>query len=505
MRPVGEFDEKAYADWRDQVGRELALVMNLSRPTLKALVGLALCESPSPVSYEELETIIKKKGVLRTSGGDSLSRESMRVAVAAIAEALREASHPMQLVSNKTGREVRLGLVRSHTADDARPSAPIQWDSYGRPMVRDPKVSLLTEPKTICRSLLRDGGGLPFASAYSSYRAAAHWLNFASGYSARKRSYEGNAFNGFAVHEKLGLGATKKLGLVALAVGEGLGEVELLENILRPQTGTPVAVDYLAIDSSELLLLSHARLLEERFGKELAEGTLRVSYVLGDLYHLKAHVDEIRGRFCSGFLEEMPILCTYFGNCLGNYEYHEWDYFKALLESFPKSQPLATLVGVSLLRRTPKGEPIPERYTLSPFWLETPRHLLYELNLLTSKDEAGAVIPLSQNQEFLIPDQAKLSHIPFCIYETCLGIRGVVYRFYYGLKNAIETWDGEQSMPKGAQIHLYSIIKYDLDSLASVLRTRGWQVDAPPDTYEIQQIVSGDEIFQYAVFFAMRK
>ena len=501
-----EIDETSFRRWRSIVGAELGTVISFTRPTLRSLVGLALCERlEKPSSYDELKRVIQSRVARNEKEKDnwnsSVSKESLRVAVASIAATLRSSGHPLQLVSKKAGREVTLTLQRISLGGGQEALAPITSPFK---FFKGGDLNSIIDPKTICHSLLRDGGGLPFANAYSSYRAAAKWLSFSSGYASKKRTYEGESFDAYGLVDKLKLKTCRKLAVVGLACGEGLGEVELLERVLAVAVRFGIQVEYLAVDTSEFMLLSHSRLIEERFSKKITSQILVPVYVVGDLYKLDRHLLEARNQMSESFLKDCPVLCLFYGNCLGNYEYHEWDYFRSLMEAFPKSHPLATLVGVSLLRKNEKGAPISEKYTLDQFFLETPRHLMYELKLLTSRDSAGKVIPLSKGEEFILNTEETQKHIPISMYETNLGIKGAAYRFYYKLKNNIETWDGEQRMMKGSNIHLYTTIKYDLPSLVSALTNRGWKIESPPGRYEVQEIISGDEVFHYGIFLAMR-
>jgi hypothetical protein len=507
-----DFDMDAYHRWRDEVGTEVAYEINLSRPSLKVLVCLALLERKGiPTSYDEILETIQNRGIYKQSSATQtleqlFPKEGMRVAVSNLTHVLRSKGHSLELVSQRVGREARMVLRARQSDDSTQNLSSVREESrQGRGDFLRLKEPLI-EPLSIARSLLRDGGGLPFASAYSTYRAAAKWLSFSNSYSHQKRHYEANAFEAYNLDEIV-LKGTSKINVVSLAPGEGLGETELLAKVLKKHSAeNGLKVKYLAVDTSEILLRSHSILVNERFSNEIASGILEPQFVVGDLYELKRVLSAIRSRNQNNFMESGPVLCTFFGNCLGNNEYHEWQYFKSLLEAFPRNRPIASLVGVSLVRTNAKGRPIQEKYSLDPFWLETPRHLLYELELLKSLSPDQKSIPLNENSEFIPSEDPSgvASYIPFAQYETNIGVKGVVYRFYYKLKNDLATSDGQERMCRGQQIHLYSIIKYDLSSLIRSIQERGFSVKSPPENYEVQRITSGEEEFRYGVFAAVK-
>jgi hypothetical protein len=364
----------------------------------------------------------------------------------------------------------------------------------------------IQDPRAIARELVRDGGGLPFACLYSTYRAAAWWLSFSTKTAAEKKVYEADALDAYGIPDRLAAAATEgRICIVALAPGEGLGESEMLRRLLKRKD--KLNIDYLAVDTSDILLMSHSKLIQERFPDELRSGRLRYCPVMGDLYRLKALLPQARLKMGEGFLKPSPTLCTFLGNCIGNYENHEWDFFKSVTEAFGNARPLAFLVGASVLRRKgakEDGPPVEEKYTLDPFLLETPRHLLHDLDLLISTDAKGEPIPLEKNREFLYDAEAPEFKriIPAQDYSSPQGIRGQVYRFYYTLKHRLTTWDGKQVIPAGERILLYSIIKFELESLARFLEARGFDVKSPPADYPCQVIVEGEEAFKYGVLAA---
>ncbi len=492
-------DRKSYEKWRNALPTDRLSGVHLERPSLRSLVALALLErAGESLSYAELTQTIAQKcpfeqGVSPRAVEKFLDREGLRVALSTLSQALSRNQSELAVQSTKIGREARFSLEKNEKTLGPQVSGVDIFHLQTK----------LTDPREIARALLRDGGGLPFASAYAPYRSAAKWLTYASGYSSKKDQYEADSFAAFKLDEVFFRPTVSTVCLVGLATGEGLGEIDLIAHLLVQAKPGRQVVHYLGIDSSEFLLAAHAQLVRQRFAEAIAQGRLKVRFAVGDAYDLAGIVEAVNPNG-DGFLSQGPIACTFFGNCLGNNEYHEWDLFRSVLEAFPKSRTCAILTGVSLLRRTAAGKPIQEKYTLDPFWLETPRHLLHELKLLQSLDSKGTVIAPEHNKEFQPSADELKQYIPFGHYETAAGIRGVVYRFHYTLKQDLITSDSQERMSKGQAIHVYSIIKYDLPSLLQAVARRNLVVKDPSSEYKTLIIKSGKEEFHYAVFAALR-
>ncbi len=501
-------DAAAYEKWLGERAPDFSENLKLANATVRSVVFLALLDlKGNPATYTEINEIIKKRKAVRSpqrsrQGGGCLPVPTLRVALSELSKTLPRTETRFRLKTLKVGREAKMELVDQDGT--AEPAA-----SQGARLVGIAEESAsISDPRAIAKELVRDGGGLPFACLYSTYRAAAWWLSFSTKTAAEKKMYEAEALDAYGVADRLVNASTDgRIAVVALAPGEGLGESEMLRRLLKRKD---VKVDYLAVDTSDILLMSHSKLIQERFPDELRNGKLRYCPIIGDLYRLKTLLPQARMKMGEGFLKPAPTLCTFLGNCIGNYENHEWDFFVSVREAFQTGKPLAFLVGASILRRQgPKedGAPIAEKYTLDPFLLETPRHLLHDLELLVSKDENGNVIPLEKNREFLYEAESPefKNIIPALDYRSPQGIRGQVYRFYYTLKNQLTTASGEQVIPAGERILLYSIIKFELESLARFLEARGFEVKSPPTDYPNQVITEGDEAFKYGVLAAFIK
>jgi hypothetical protein len=492
-----------YEEWLGTRARSMGSTLSLAKPTFRNAICLALYEANGePRSYQDLARILCEKKVLKMDKVQALKLvPSIRMIVSGLTRRLTSQNSDFVLEVERRGKEARVRFVPNGTK--------LEQDTDPSHLVRTKQLAI-TSPEEIARGLIRDGGGLPFASFYSSYRAAAQWLCYSSEISKTKKDYEASAFDAYQLGPILMNDSTSGvLGVVSLGPGEGLGEVALINRLLQePHSKKIKKVQYLAVDSSEFLLMSHSRLIYSRFASQLRSGALVYVPIVGDLYSLSDHLNEARAFAGKSFISDVPVVCTFFGNCLGNYEYHEWDYFRAILLAFPKNQPLATLVGVSLTRRNGEkmdGPVIPEGYFMDAHALETPRVLLYDYELLVSEDANGKEIPIQANEEFLMSPEYENTPIPAEAYSTPMAITGQVYRFLYKLKNNIRTWDGEQKMSVGGRLLLHSIIKYNIESLTACISERGFEVFAPPHRYHVLQQYCDGKHYRSAVFAAIRR
>jgi len=491
-----KIDKERFDEWVGDRLHTLGSAVDLKRPSRKSLAFLALIERDKPSTYEEITaTIAEKKVVRRNKKGSSDDVPMLRVAISEIGRSLRDTNHFLQLKTTKEGRVARFELVNRKTSSFST-SGNLNTSSS---LITQPFVS---HPDEMAQALLRDGG-LPFSAMYTTYRAAAWWLSFSTDQASGSRQYEGHAFEGYELGKRLGIEETGRLGVVSLAPGEGVGEVDMLTELLAKYPD--LKIDYLAVDCSDILLMSHGKLLGELFREPMEAGRLNFVPVVGDLYQLGKVIALAQERVGPTFLSKIPIVCCCFGNCIGNYEFHEWELYKSILDAFDKTVPLATLVGASLLRRDKKGNPIAEKYTMDSFLLETPRHLMHDLGLLISEDEKGSPLGAEQDPEFVSPPADKSpEYIPATDYSTPQGISGQVYRFYYTLKHRISTKDKELKLNAGERLLLYSIVKYDLLSFVKFLKGRGLEVLSPPEHYRTHSRSTGEEKFSIVVVATIR-
>lgn len=493
-----QISESQFTAWLAGRAEALAPAVSLRQPSVRTLAALALLDQEDKaLTYEELHRAIVDKKVLSVPKGAPMEIPilTLRVGVSDLAKALRKSGHRYQLRLLKEGREVRLLLSTSLRGE-------INERESLFALRREPTE--INEPRGIARALVRYGGNLPFGSLYATYRAAAWWLSESTFTATKKKDYEAEALDKLQLRTLI---VGDEILLVGLAPGEGLGEVEIIDRLLHPPAGKKkVRVRYLAVDSSDILLLSHSKLLAERFAEELRSGELTYVPVVGDIYRLPLHISNCWGGSLKT-ASSTPVMLTYFGNCLGNDENREWDFFQSVLSAFSPKQRLITVVGVSLLRYGGRGKsPIEERYRQSAVWLETPRHLLHDLQLLRSRNQEGELLARRENDEFSLSEAeiASSAYIPSRDYETAHGVKGKVYRVNYTLKHLLETQDGTQRLGAGEKLLLYSIVKYDLGSLQKMLTSRGLEFRGPQKGYDTLMIKEGEQSFHYAVFAAIR-
>ena len=464
------FNDVRFADWVGGRGGLLLPVVDLGKPTIRSVLCLALLDRGAKAAlYEDLNVLIAAKEVMRAGTqppSGPIPIPTMRAEINDLMRELDKIDHPYALSAERAeGKKKKFRLIRRQ-----------QQDGGGLLRVIDPPVIDL---RTVAKRLVRDGGGLPSSSLYASYRSAAVWLSFSTFHAVQKAKYEADAFQKYRLDDALRMGENNLLGVVSLACGEGLGEAELLTKLLQNENRH---IEYLAVDTSDMLLLGHARLVHEKFRKEIQSGRLMFTPVVGNIYELKQHVATARRHRGETFLAKSPILLSYLGNCIGNDEGGEWRSFGAALDAFPDVRPIVFLVGASTMVRDHLGQPVTEEYTLDPFLLETPRHLLYDLGLIQLVQEDGTVVTDPSPRvhgEFVIPEGEVGKLVQPDQYSNLHRVKGQVYRFYYELRYGLRTRDGRHSIAKGAPMMLYSIVKYDLDTLVKFFESRGLEVRCP--------------------------
>lgn len=493
----------AYESWLGDRGEALGEHIDLLKPSIRNSVLLCLLDRQGePTGYGDILRELRKHKVFDgctvfQNLSEKSKVDSLRLAVSELTARLRLARSPYQLKGLKAGKSTRHYLQ------------PVRQNDRNARFERFRKGSeapRFGDLKEIARSILNEGQ-LQFAHVYSTYTAAAKWLTYSNEYSYIKRDYEADAFFAYGFDERLANGADS-IGIVALGPGEGLGEVELLERVLRSEKLRHVRIKYLAVDTSDFLLQAHSSLVHERLREHCSSGRLTYTHILGDAYRLVESIANVRATLGPAFLKDMPIVCTFFGNCLGNAENVEQAYFGSIRDAFKEAPWVATLVGVSLRRKDEDGIELTEKYRFDPFFLEVPRHLLHDLEILESLDEQGNKLPKGKSDEFVLTPQ-DLEGYGYALatpYMTPTGIQGTSYRVHYELRHNLRVAGESEIYRRGNRILLYSVIKYEMESLAKTLRDRGWEVDAPPSHLDELRIkVEGQEKFRYAVFSAARK
>jgi hypothetical protein len=502
-------DEEQFRNWLNTREAEFEPALD-PVPTLKALVFLALLDQREPCTYEELGRVFEKQKVVN----GTIPVASLRVALSELGSILNRNEHRLQVRSFKDGqRAVKFELV------------PRNYNQNGFN-----KIIFINEPtekSSEIAEFLLENQSLPFHSLYYLPRSACWWVTFSSQDAEARKHYEADTWERLKLKELVesafdagpASNAPTVVGVLGLATGEGLGEIELLRNILAEGH----TVHYLAVDLSPVLLVTHIETIRESFEQELKDGHLLCAGVLVDVFsELDKAVAQARAKFVSsGVLlredefmpQDCPIIATYLGNCLGNdAPDRENTIFASICKGFPNNRPLVILVGVSVVREV-DGTAVPDTYTRSfdEFLLQTPHHLLNNIGILRSIKP-----PESSDyyDEFTIPDEkpgeyleerrsCRLRRSPDVDpkpYAASHGIEGHIYRFYYRLDFDLEMPKKRLRIPAGTEIALYTIIKYNMKTLIEGITKRRFQI-LYDDNYQLRLEVN-DVVRQYAVFVA---
>jgi hypothetical protein len=477
-------------------------------PTLKALVFLALLDNKGPSTYEELGRIFESRRVVQ----GTIPIPSLRVALSELGNVLNRTGHRLTVRAFKDGqREVKFQLTQRNP-NISKPNQIIFINQ--QPTEKSPEIA----------QHLMENQSLPFYALYYLPRSACWWVTFSSKEAEDRKQYEADAWDQLGISDLFATAPSSVVGVVGLATGEGLGEIELIRNILTEN----YTVHYLAIDLSPVLLAAHIETIREVFDQELKEGLLFVAGVLVDVFsELDKALLRARSKFVSTgvFSREddfipanCPVVASFLGNCLGNdAPDREAIIFQSVAKAFPSNRPLAILVGVSVMR-TVNGQPEPDVYTRSvdDFLLQTPHHLLSNIRILRSKCQLKTESEISRlpYPEFLLPEDSDGSdelesassrkrRSPSVVakpYTASHGIEGHIYRFYYRLDFDLEMPRKRLRLPAGTDIALYTIIKYNVASLVEGIKRRRFKVNYRDD-YHLS-LGSNNVKREYAVFVA---
>ncbi len=471
-------------------------------PTLKALIFLALLDKKRPLTYEELGRIFQDRNVV--SG--IIPVASLRVALSELGNMLNRSEHRLSVRAFKDGqREVKFELTpRSVGAN------------------RNNRILFINEPTEKSNAIaqyLMEHQSLPLYSLYYLPRPACWWITYSSKEAEERKGYEGGAWDRLKINELISSSASSVVGIVGLAIGEGLGEVELLRNALN----SGLIVHYLAIDLSPVLLTAHIETIRDVFDNELKEGKLFCVGVLVDVFSdLENALEQARTKFLANGIftrkdefipPSAPVVASFLGNCMGNdVPDRENTIFSSVVKAFPDNRPLAVLVGVSVMRQNAEGEAVADIYTrdVDEFLLQTPHHLLSTIGIFRSNGQEEGSPDQPYVPEFVLPHirVEELEHIikrrspevePTPYYASH-GIKGHIYRFYYILDFDLEMPSKKLSLPAGTEIALYTVMKYEMNSLVTAIRKRRFEVNYDPDYHK--KITSGSVVREYAVFLA---
>jgi hypothetical protein len=359
------------------------------------------------------------------------------------------------------------------------------------------------DPSEFARVLVSEHR-LPIYYGYTFSCAAVSWLKASSKEAETRKQYEADAWEHLKLNDLVASSSSSVVGLLGLAAGEGLGEIELLRKIFREG----YTVHYLAIDLSPVLLMAHIETIREVFDQELKEGRLLCAGVLGDVFiDLDKSLAMARAEFKRrGVISDKKefisndslLLITYFGNCLGNNTADcEKQIFSILSKTFTSHHsPLVMIIGVSVMR----SEPDYYSPSFAAFLLEVPQYLLKDLKILHSNRPDLSTSP----GEFVIQvDKGHCERLSPVIPKSYRsdGIEGQIYDFKYNLAFDLEMPSSGLTVPANTTISLYAVTKFKPETLARSLEDDKFAVIYDPNYHK--RIDTEFGVREYAVFIAV--
>lgn len=400
--------------------------------------------------------------------------------------------------SNPTfAKELKLKLIAAQGPDnhpDSGNSAlALQTGPAGRGEILEIfKSDPSTTMQVVAERLMVDRR-MPFYGIYLPLRGAGRWVFYSEqgeAASEKKRKHEGDQCE-HLLGSWLLAREGETLSVISLGVGEGVGEIEILERLLRKYNFKNI--HYCAIDTNIYLLMDHATRLRNRFKSYISSRQLICSVVRGNfLTHFSELISvaraEVRRQIGEpGFVflpDDSGKLVTILGNIVGNLERRasEWTYFQPILDEF-QSQNVAFLIGIGV-KHGDKDEP--EEYPLDDLFLSTLRYLKYDLELLESDADV-------KNREFYPTDKnfrCETRNYQGDGFVSGAHISGDIYEFIYTtmgtLSMKLDTND-KLTMPRGSDVLLYNIIKFDLDNFVAFLESRGLHLQNDLSTLSLGQ------------------
>ncbi|HKQ03844.1 MAG TPA: hypothetical protein VJ464_01835 [Blastocatellia bacterium] len=518
-----QWNQKAFDHWRDDRANVLKELLPDSEQGLKALLVLALLDYEQSghenegCTYDWIVETINKHKVTRP-----VQKNSIRTAVSNLknSRALQESAYELRI--DKAGLTSLLRLVKKTNGNgekslrearsaDANQTREADDNLQNHILKVDPPIA---RPDDIAQALV--GNLLPMYALYCLPRGAGWWLHASRSESEQRRQWEASAW------EELGLrdlllkqdGEPKTLGIIGLAVGEGLGEIELLRRILK-DIGPEGRVHYLAIDMSPVMLLAHFDTLRDILENDLRSGRLVVSATLGNALGKSVTLDkasrnmksldeiiaEARSEFAARQIDFLPsgvpLLVTCFGNVLGNQtEPNEAVPFFTRLRDMLPNRPLSILTGVSIWGwksdETADIKDYQEKAeTYDDDWYDflstTPRHLLINLQRISSEHEDARKV-------FDPKNISKSGRKVDCFWQRFskdnylnFDVRAEIHRFYYTIRGDLRLNGGPSEQTPSPykngnsgdnerDILLFVVTRFDPDSLIRALSNQGFNV-----------------------------
>ena len=332
-------DTQAYDKWVSMHRTEMAVLFDpAAAPTLKTVLFLALLDAGTEDSgYRELEDRMIDRGVIAKN---KVRSDSLRVAMRELTQLIHKRPSPYSVARFQRGTQSRFRLEHG---GGALLGAAAESGEQGETFVT---CFAFDHPKLQADAWERYFGNhfaLPPYLPFCLPESAARWIasaNASVSDNDKAETVESNeTFFESTSWRRLGIKAqlldaaadnssSRVIAVVGLAVGEGHGEIALLEQVLEDLSADK-HVHYLAVDLSHVFLASHAHRLRVKFAKEIAEGRLLCAAVVGDVADLAVTPTSLPrhpvavARRATGLGEnflprDSPMLMTYLGNNLGD-------------------------------------------------------------------------------------------------------------------------------------------------------------------------------------------
>lgn len=462
--------------------------------SVKTLIYLTLLERGGEMSsYQDIAEELERRGVVEGEVNDFVP---LRNGMNQIVNALR--THSLYEIENrKNGRVSSYRLKsRTHSAASNNGTGGAKTGKIVK-ILDDPELTATTDFEYVVKKLAIDRV-MPFYGIYLPMTAASRWVLYSEGEVKGRGKYEADECMRLLGDWLSGYNG-EDISIIGLGVGEGIGEIEIIERLLdkKPKKeGETVfnfsRIHYCAIDTNVHLLMDHVERLKHKFRSEIESGRLLCGIACGNfLEDFTKIVKRLREEFAAAgqldpgqdFLPDTGTLVSILGNVVGNAEKaKEWSYFEPVRNTL-SGYDLAFLLGVSV--RQPAGKP--ETYEgLEDLLLATPRYLTHELSMLkTGQGETDAEKP--EAPEFFLPADkneraerwpgARRAEYQGAGTELIKGaqVTGEMYEFYYITKWALSTeFDGKkETIQQGSPLLLHNIIKFDKDTLIKFLESKG--------------------------------
>lgn len=477
--------------WRDSFGP-----IAEDPTSVKTLIYLTLLERGNDLSsYQDIADELERRGVVEGEVNDFVP---LRNGMNQIVNALK--THDLYEIENrKTGRVSSFRLksraqsaAKSNGASGVKPGAIVK-------VLEDPELTAATEFDYVVNKLVIDRV-MPFYGIYLPMTAASRWVLYSEGEAKDRSNYEADECLRL-LDEWLSGYSGKEISIIGLGIGEGIGEIEIIERLLdrKSKEGGGRTFDfsrihYCAVDTNVHLLMDHVERLKHKFKGEIESKRLRCGVACGNfLEDFPTIVKRLREEFAAAgqleagedFLPDTAgTLVSILGNVVGNAEKaKEWSYFEPVMAEL-KGYDLAFLLGVSV-RQPDSGKP--ETYErLEDLLLATPRYLTHELPMLQSKQQEEDPEKKEAPEFFLPPGKeerdrrwpgakrAKYQGAGTTFIEGA-QVTGDIYEFYY-----ITRWElsarlgGKDVMIRGGSpLLLHNVIKFDKETLIKFLESKG--------------------------------